>query len=182
MKKLVSFLLTVCLCISACAMLTACENKEPSTTVTDEEWRAALKKDLFYNVTLDYSEYRYNDESGSGELSFTTRLEYDGANMRNDGSEISENSGDMDTEEVFSVVGRGLEHFDKAEYDEEAQRYFVMLYDDYYEMMFGLIYKFTDGKLTHFELHFLPDGTKDEMYKVQWMEWKFSGYGTTEVK
>ena len=68
MKKLVSFLLTVCLCLSACAMLTACENKEPSTTVTDEEWRAALKKDLFYNVTLDYSEYRYNDESGSGEL------------------------------------------------------------------------------------------------------------------
>ena len=153
----------------------------PDTTVTQEEWRSALAKENFYNVTLLYSDYRYNEESENAKLSYTTQYEYDGDLMRNDGSKAEENSGDMDTEEVFGMVGRALEHYADAAYDEEAQQYFLMLYDDYYEMMFGFIYRFADGKLTHFEFHFLQNGTTDEMYKSRWMEWKFSNYGTTVI-
>lgn len=249
MKKLVSLLLAVCICLSVGVMLTACGHEHtyetewskdathhwhacegedctdvadkaehtwnegeittpatteakgvktytctvcsqtkteefeyvPDHTVSEEEWKSALAKENFYNVTLLYNDYRYNEETDSAENVYTTQFEYDGELMRNDGSRIRENSGDMDTEEVSNIIGRGLEHYAAAEYDEEAQQYFLMLEDDYYEMMFGFIYQFTDGKLTRFEFHFLEDGTADEMYKTEWRELAFSNYGTTEI-
>ena len=42
MKKLVTIMLTICMCLSICAMFTACGNVPPATvtyTVTEDEWK-----------------------------------------------------------------------------------------------------------------------------------------------
>ena len=154
----------------------------PQVTVTEAEWRAALAKELFYNVTLTYSEYRYDDETETAECRSTSIIEYDGERMRS-GEKIRENvdNHDMSTAEVSSLVGRGLALYADADYDAEKQRYLVISYDDYYDMPCGLVYQFADGKLVFFEYHFLSDETADDMYKIQWIQWEFSKYGTTVI-
>ena len=151
-------------------------------TVTEEEWRAALAKEKFYNVTVTYYEYSYDEESGEADGYGPTVYEYDGKFMRNDNSAIRENSGDMDTEELAGIIGRGKDRYAYAAYDEEAERYTVDTFDEYYEMNFALVYQYEDGALVRFELHFLDEtGTREDMYKTQWMVLEFSKYGETSL-
>ena len=154
----------------------------PKFTVSEAEWRAALDKQLFYNVTMEYKEYSYDDETSIAECRSTSILEYDGNIMRS-GKTVRENipENDMSTDEISNIIGKGAERFSNAQYDAEKQRYTVMAYDEYYDMQCGLVYQFTDGKLVSFEFHFLDEGSLENMYKIQWIQLGFSKYGTTVI-
>ncbi|MBP3436510.1 MAG: hypothetical protein J6K61_01215 [Clostridia bacterium] len=49
MKKLMSILFAVCICLSVCGALSSCEGQQ-KTTVTEAEWNAAFEAD---NVTVE---------------------------------------------------------------------------------------------------------------------------------
>ena len=153
----------------------------PNATVTEEQWRAALASELFYNVTLSYSGYRYDEEAQQATCDGTSVMEYDGDLRREDGEEISANSGDMDSAEIATIVGMASEEYANASYDTETKRYTTLHYYEYYEMNLGLVLQFADGELVRFEYHFLPDDTLDGLYTDQWYICEFSHYGTTDV-
>ncbi len=57
MKKLLSFLLVLCLCASAMVMLSACDEGDAKGNfeeLNEEEWEAALSAPNFENVTVKY--------------------------------------------------------------------------------------------------------------------------------
>ena len=149
----------------------------PSTTVTEAEWRAALAKELYYNVTVVYSDNCYDESTGAVIGRFRQTIEYDGDLCRF-GGEVRENSGDMDSAEIADIVGMGLEYYSSAKYDENLGVY-VLSPQSGGEVRYPLVYKFENGKLVHFELHFAS--TAEEMYKIQWMTLEFSNYGTTSL-
>ena len=153
----------------------------PKVTVTEEGWRAALNADNFYNVTLAYSEYVYNEETGKGDSGYTSVNMYDGEWMSHDGTKRENHSCDMDSAEIIGIVAKGLDKYGQAKYDEENQRYVLKNTDAYYDVECAIVYAFEDGKLVHFEYHFLENGSLDEMYKNQWIVFDFSDYGTTDI-
>ena len=186
MKKLISLLLVACMCISAFVMLAACEEEEETqttkTTVTEAEWRKAMEKEKFYNVKLEYSDCRYNKNSGETDKYGPSVIEYDGDLRRGDGSDVKENSGDMDSAEIYEMVSMGLDHYKDATYDEETKQYTVMVHNENYNMNFGLVYKFENGALIHCEWHFLFEtDTLADMYKTQWFVMDFSNYGAVKL-
>jgi hypothetical protein len=149
--------------------------------ITEAEWQEALQKDLFYNVSVNYASCRYDEGSRKTDES-TTLLKYDGEKMSGNGK-VKENVAktDMSTDEVVNILSYGKDGFAESEFDAENGQYFVMAYNGYYEMQVGLIYRFTDGKLVHFEFHFLEDGTKDGMYRSNWLVFDFYDYGVTQI-
>lgn len=147
----------------------------PAMTVTEAEWRAALARELYYNVTVVYGDNGYDESTGQAFLRFKETIEYDGDLRRLDG-EVRENSGDMDSAEIADIVGMGLEYYSSAVYDENLGVY-VLSPQSEGEVRFPLVYKFENGKLICFELHYAS--TVEEMYKIQWMTLEFSNYGTT---
>lgn len=168
-------------CIYCGETTTGTVKYEPQVTVTEAEWKTALEKELFYNVTMTYIACRFSD--GSGEVSQSTSLfKYDGEKMSSDGT-VRENVAktDMSTDEIVDILSHGKDGFAESEFDAENGQYFLLAYDSYYEEEVGLIYRFTDGKLVHFELHFLEDGTKDSMYRGRWHVFDFFDYGVTQI-
>ena len=149
----------------------------PAMTVTEAEWRAALARELYYNVTVVYGDNGYDESTGQAFLRFKETIEYDGDLRRMDG-EVSENSGDMDSAEIADIVGMGLEYYSSAVYDENLGVY-VLSPQSEGEVRFPLVYKFENGKLIYFEFHYAS--TVEEMYKIQWMTLEFSNYGTTVI-
>ena len=153
----------------------------PKTTVTAEEWAAALAGENYYNVTLIYKEYSYDEETGTASSGEPSVYKYDGDQMSVDGEVRANLETDMDSEEVIGIVAYGLNKYAEAEYDAVKHGYVVKIYNDYYEMHCGLVYQFLEGELVHFEYHFLPDDSLDGMYKDRWLYWDFSDYGTTSI-
>jgi hypothetical protein len=168
-------------CIYCGETATGTVKYRPKHTVTEAEWQEALQKDLFYNVSVNYASCRYDEGSGKTDES-TTLFKYDGEKMSGNGK-VRENVAktDMSTDEVVNILSYGKDGFAESEFDAENGQYFVMAYNGYYEMRVGLIYRFTDGKLVHFEFHFLEDGTKDGMYRSNWLVFDFYDYGVTQI-
>ena len=82
MKKLLSLLLAVCLCLSVGVLLASCDDapdgkESEATGVTKEQWDLAVQKSTFNNVTLSYTA-TFSSDNVSSKGPHTVEIKLDG--------------------------------------------------------------------------------------------------------
>ncbi|MBQ4071523.1 MAG: hypothetical protein IJD51_03835 [Clostridia bacterium] len=180
MKRIVSFILSVCLLFGVLAALASCDGAV--TTVSAEEWESALKRD---NFTVS----GYLTENGEQE-SLAFKAAEDVYYSENDGHSawvIKQEEGwymypdgDVDGQWLpsfgatvgFTLISFRLPEFSAFTYDDKLSAYVTANEDNpaaYYEYR---VY-FSDGVITKFE-SLTADGTVTYSYS-------FSSYGTTNL-
>ncbi|MBQ8885900.1 MAG: hypothetical protein IJY62_06005 [Clostridia bacterium] len=127
MKKIVSFLLTVCTTLSVGTMLTACEepvDPELSSGVNEETWNTAVAPANFDNVTFSIEGAFLDglaEGNEGGEFSYVCKVDGDSATMNGEtlGSESVAGLKSVYINTAIEII----EDFAKFTYDEDSKTY-----------------------------------------------------------
>ena len=160
MKKIAILLLTLCLCISAAFILTAC-NGEPETTVTKEAWNEALTKsnftvsgfiterDVQESVMMEITEKHIHTEN-DGYTMYVTKK--DGAwYVTNDGVQIGSIVNGVDASVQFAMRFFRTPEYESFVYDEETKSYLYLKSSEEASGFYQINVYFEDGFIVKVE-------------------------------
>lgn len=129
MKKFVSILLAVCMCLSVGAMLTACDEEHTHTYegISEEEWNAAIQPSNFDNVTFAFSGSFLKADIDAESFDYNCKIDGNNATMddliRGEHMQLDAEAITALKDTYINTATAIVENFDNFTYDKDSKAY-----------------------------------------------------------